>query len=394
LQLNVQQEIAAKWSKIAHDIEQAEGKTIPVLAILSVVLGIAAYVGWSIAELAAILGITQAHANDIIELFTQMPAHVANQMCNTFAFDHATDYQSESWKAPGVGRAVGPNDIVWFWDPTLSFATAGTPRIIARGIYGQNQKLILQQPGWGTVPKCQWTFSPFFVRLEGFVRLNATPQPVPAAGAVVKIACQETMTNSDGHYTLEAVPTGNFWARAGWQSPQTGEWWSVQEEVTVPIGGGPHDFVLTPPPVDFREVDMNVSGDADEGSIWAHGYNDIGGASGTIYLGPRGNPADPNDKTGWTGKWSSGGMIYQDTHQVQVDVTANLQSGGSVTGTVTTSLMHDATNVEKTETDNFGPLPPGGSTSLQVALQSGDLTPDHANVTITIYNNQSYGPAQ
>lgn len=315
LELNVKEQVAAAWNGIAEAIQSAEGTVpIPVLFALSVVLQCVSFVGWSVAGLAAILGISENSAADIIDFFSALPAHVANQICNAFASDDAADYSSDAWRTPGPGRAVGPDDIVWFWGPHRSFTPAVDGPTRVDGIYGQNRKLILQQPGWGTVARCAWAVSEGPAKVTGFASFSGT-NGEPAVGALVQIACHEAWTNSDGFYEMVA-PSGTYWGSARWQDPATGELWITQQEVKLPLLGqhAGTNFVLSPPPADFREVNINVSGDAVEGSVWAQGNWPPIGASGTVYLGPRGNPNDPGDSAGLTGQWASGPMIYQDTH--------------------------------------------------------------------------------
>lgn len=74
-------------------------------------------------------------------------------------------------------------------------------------------------------------------------------------------------------------------------------------------------------------------------------------------------------------------------------MTANLSLHGFVTGSIISTLRHDAQNIEATADDTFGPLSPGAAVTITRHLESGDLTPDQADVFITITNDQGYGPS-
>jgi hypothetical protein len=396
LQQEVRDELAAKWTSIASAIEKAEGKAIPAIFSLSLVNAAAAEAGFAVDALKAILGISADSAAAILGILTSMPEHIANQLANSFTFDNAgsADETSDAWKDPGIGRAVGPADIAWFWDGTLSMEQV-SGKTVVRGIYGQNQKLALQQPGFGTVPNCQWTLSPGPGILGGMVRLRGAPLFGPGVpGAKLTIACVQGMTNSNGFYSLN-LPAGTYWATATWQDPKTQNLWKINETVTVPFDDtGTHDFILNPPPILFREVTVAVSGDAVDTGFLAKGATPIWGCD-SILLGPRGNPADPMDTNGLTGTKPINLLPpYSDNNAVRVTVNANLLAGGYVDGTVTADMLEDG-DVEHSETVNFGPIAPGASAAIPTfSMSTGGLFPDKATVNVTINNEQSYGPPQ
>jgi hypothetical protein len=343
--------------------------------------------------LSTALGISEASATLIVDFFTSLPDHVANQLVNAFASDNAgsADYGSDAWKSPGIGRAVGPDDIVWFWDPTFSVEKSGEKTLV-RGIYGQNRKLNLYQPGFGLAPNCQWAFSPGPGNLSGMVRLKGQPMSGPGVpSATVFIACKNTTTNHDGFYSLD-LPAGKYWAQVTWQDPKTEDGWTVSEVVEIEFNGHDvHDFILNPPPLDFRQVIIDVQGDAIDTTISAKGWTPIF-SSGWILLGPRGNPADPSDTSGLTGPWDSGDMRYSEDNTVTVHVDADLSLKGHVAGSVTANLVENG-DVEHSETVKFGPLAPGSSVPIPFSMSTGaKFFPDKAAITVTINNEQGYGP--
>jgi hypothetical protein len=90
-------------------------------------------------------------SEQLVELLYDMPTDIANQVCNSFAFDcHRgapgdlycvdaagnliRDVDSDNWaSAAGVGRAVSPDNIHMFWD-----APGPSTQEIQRGLYGYN----------------------------------------------------------------------------------------------------------------------------------------------------------------------------------------------------------------------------------------------------------------
>jgi len=390
LKQEILSQMANAWdTKIAPVIATAENVPIAVLSAFAFIEAAVAYAGAAIATLAAILQITAIAAKALFSMFTDMPNHIANQICNTFAFDNAEDHTSNDWKNPGIGVAVGPDDIVWFWRATTQ-VTQEAGKTVVHGIYGQNRRLILQQPGWGKVPQCEWAFSQGPGEFLANVTLASNGLPVP--GALIVVACNSGFTDKAGKLEMR-LPAGTYWAMASWQDPQTDDFLTVSQVVTILFGGvSTNNFALNPPPVDFREIDTAVSGDAFEGSIWANGNPvDIMFSSLPIFLGPRGNPADPNDTSGLTGS-AGDRQSYASDRTVGVAVSANLLDHGYVNGTIT-STLNKPNGVMRSTTTNFGPIPPGQSESHAVHLTGDGLTPDEADLTITINNNPSYGPS-
>lgn len=277
-----------------------------------------------------------------------------------------------------------------FGKPTISFEPT-KDKTIVRGIYGENVTLQLQQPGPGSIPVCAWSYSPGPGQLSGMVRLKGQPTTGAGVGfANVSIACAETITNHDGFYALD-LAAGNYWAVATWQDPKTSDSWKINEVVKIKFGGETvHDFILNPPPIDFRQVVIDVQGDAVEGTILAKGWTPIF-SSGFIPLGPRGNPAIPSDAAGLTGTWKSGDMVFSEGRAVTVEVDANLSIKGFVTGLVTAHITHDGDS-EHTETQTFA-IAPGSSTPVIFNMSTAGWFPDVADIIVTISNEQGYGPS-
>jgi len=381
--------MADAWDTISHVIAIAENISIAVIATYGVLEQAILAAQNSIAVLATILQISNSAATALLDLFTKMPDHVANQICNTFAFDNAEDHTSNNWQQPGDGVGVGPDDIAWFWRPTTQVIQGGGKTEL-HGIYGQNRRVALQQPGWGAAPKCEWTFSPGIGEFIATVALKSNGFPIP--DALVVVACNEGYTNEQGIWE-KSLPAGSYWATASWQDPQTDDFLRVSQLVIIEYGQvASYPFELDPPPVDFREVDIAVSGDVVIGSIWASGTPVDIAFSESFLLGPRGDPANPGDTSGLTG--STGGQHnYKPDRTAGVSVSGNLLEHGFVNGTASASLNKpDNTEIGR-KTFNFGPIAPGQSEAFNVRVHGDGTFRDLASLTITIYNNQSYGPA-
>jgi hypothetical protein len=65
-------------------------------------------------------------ATDLVVGLTHMPEHVANGVCNAFAYDTPEKVNEQAWKQPGIGKSVSPDDILNYWDPRAGRWTRGT----------------------------------------------------------------------------------------------------------------------------------------------------------------------------------------------------------------------------------------------------------------------------
>ncbi len=200
-------------------IAAATAGTAPLLAALSGIPGVAP----------VLPALTTVFLTKLIELLYEMPDRIANQVCNSFAFDchrgfprdthcvdatgkEIKDVDSENWgSAPGRGAAVSPDDIHMFWDaPGPSSA-----REIQQGIYGFNTPV---QPVIAVVkrPVCELVPSTGTATLHGFVTLAGRAVP----GAVVEVNCQRTTTGrGEGDYSLAVRSGGQLRVVARFEDP-------------------------------------------------------------------------------------------------------------------------------------------------------------------------------
>ena len=103
------------------------------------------------------------------EAFSDMADDCANQICNTFASDYAGGdaKNSDRWRRPGVGRAVSPDNMM-FWDD---------PQRDGSGLWGYAEPLIYHQARVERMPVTQWRKTGGRGTLRGQVRFLGKPVP-------------------------------------------------------------------------------------------------------------------------------------------------------------------------------------------------------------------------
>jgi hypothetical protein len=135
------------------------------------------------------------------EVISDLADDCAYQITNTFAFDWATGdaKDSDRWRNPGVGRAVSPDNLM-FWDK---------PERDGRGLWGYVEPLVYHQAGVEVVPVTKWRKTDGPGTLKGAVRFQG--QPVPGAllnaGGTMAPAGNNgefSMTVMEGTYALKA----------------------------------------------------------------------------------------------------------------------------------------------------------------------------------------------
>ncbi len=205
----------------------------------------------------------------LVELLYDMPQDIANQVCNSFAFDchrgfpgdtfcldgnanPITDIDSTNWAdAAGVGRAVSPDNIHMFWDAP----GPSNPEVI-QGIYGYNRPV-----KWASyvmsVPVCKLVKSTGTARIRGQVIHNGQR----LVNADVDVACQHKVTGVEG-YDVVVKSGGQYQLSAHWWDPRT-QIWLYGEAITGRLGVDPDiaagsfhtvDILVTEPPECLRKV--------------------------------------------------------------------------------------------------------------------------------------------
>jgi hypothetical protein len=167
----------------------------------------------------------------LIELLYAMPAEIANQVCNAFAFDcyrgfpgdtgcvdgagnPISNVNSSNWSsAPGPGRAVSPDNIHMFWD-----APGPSDAETLRGLYGYNVPIQLCIGAFSR-PQCVLAPNTGTATVSGFVTYNSKI----LTGAYVSAECETTVTpGPNTPYQLTVRSGGRYKVIARYEDPKTG----------------------------------------------------------------------------------------------------------------------------------------------------------------------------
>ena len=179
---------------------------------------------------------------------------VADQLCNTFAFDAVSDLGS-TWNNPGIGVAVSPDDTKLRWDvradPTMAPPAISPAKI---NVYGHATPVVIPEPGWRITPIYRIREVIGKASVSGaVVRREVSNQPAkPVIGATVRLGCEQRLTafanrtigfqfvdTKAGRYHLQASqfvldPTTNIWL----------EWKSKREDIKLLNGDNISGVVL------------------------------------------------------------------------------------------------------------------------------------------------------
>jgi len=187
-------------------------------------------------------------------LFSDAADDLASQVVNTFAFDwsgedengnHAKD--SDRWQNPGDGRAVSPDNIKDYWD-----APAVDSEVI-RGLYGYSEKLLYRPARLEYRRVSRWVR----VEKEATLRGRVLYRGNPVAGAVVKAAGRDRLSNGSGEFEL-TIPAGSYRVEAG--KLINGWFVSTHQDVTLAEGEERAiTLILEEPDELFREVTVRGS---------------------------------------------------------------------------------------------------------------------------------------
>ena len=211
--------------------------------------------------------------DEVVELLYDMPNDIANQVCNSFAFDchrgfpgdiscvdgagnPIRDVDSTNFlDAPGVGRCVSPDNIHMFWD-----APGPSDAKTLNGLYGYNEPVALVVAVLRK-PICELVPSAGLATIYGVVRLNGKH----VRGAIVKVNCQRTTSLDNDGYQLTVRAGGFYQVVARWRDPSSGmilygERTSGKPGTDQPLSNGQSlqlDIELSEPPVYLRNVTVS-----------------------------------------------------------------------------------------------------------------------------------------
>jgi hypothetical protein len=354
-------------------------------------------------------------ASDVIDTAKDLLATtVANQLCNTFAFDAVSDLTS-TWSNPGPGVAVSPDDTMLRWDVRASpTAPPPAPSPGKINVYGNPMPVDISQPGWRLTRIYRVRKAVGKGTVHGTVvrRVQSNQLPTPVVGATVRFGCETTVTSLTRHRTAEFQFVGTKAGRYDLQAsqfvvdPTTNvgqEWKSKLEEIELQDGQTLGGLVLelVPPPGLARTVDIRSHHDIVDRVVvgkdrWGH--PDM---NGMLHLAfdPLDVKAAPSEQqnTRINDTWDQTTPEVGSGVHVRVTVVARLQkvtaSDGSENfdGAIVcdvTIVFFDTSEGETNDTlqDSGIVLKLGESHTTPYNMVSNDTVPERASGTVTITN--------
>ena len=338
---------------------------------------------------------------------------VANQICNTFASDGASDLAS-TWNNPGTGVAVSPDDTLLRWDVRAPLNAPPPP--ISPGkvnVYGHRIPVDIPQPGWRKTPiyRVRESMGKGTVRGTVVRRVKSDQLPTQVIGATVRMGCDATLTTIlEGTIGFQLVDAkaGRYLLQASIfvVDPETNvgqEWKAEPKEVVLKDGDIQNGYVLelVPPPGLARTVNITSHHDIVDRVLigkdrWGH--PDM---NGNIQLAF--DPLDVDDapdemkNTRLKDVWDQTTPEVGSGVHVRVKVDASLNEiiapDGSRTfdGTVLCDFMlwffdSDEGETNATLQELNIPLRLGESHTIPYNLVSDDTVPERASGTVTITN--------
>ena len=192
-------------------------------------------------------------------LLFDAPDDFASQMTNCFANDSCGEDAEDStaWKNPGVGRAVSPDNIL-FWDSPAQ-----------GGVYGYSEPMVYRAGDY--VPLYSWQPSVGVGGVTG--QVTYLGQPVTNASVTVESLGLELFTDGAGVFRDDLVPQGRYGIVAG--AFVEGRFLQTRGEAVINAGAVTTvNLALQPPPDYFRQVTV-------QGSIYVVDDETFGDETGT-----------------------------------------------------------------------------------------------------------------
>lgn len=201
----------------------------------------------------AAAGLSAAEITALLQV-QQIPDTVANQIVNAFANDNKETGEAW-WSKPTTGTAVGPDNIVWFWEAPRN---ADSPPL-QRGLYGFNEPSTYVRGGHVVRPTTAWRLSPGPGSLRGTVTSHG--KALDGFKASVTIGCGIAETVTSGGFSFQGIPAGIYLAKATATNPANG--WTLYGEapVAIPVFDvGSCVIELLDPDPRFRLVKVQTDG--------------------------------------------------------------------------------------------------------------------------------------
>lgn len=198
---------------------------------------------------------------------------VANQTSNAFAFD-ACESLDESWKKPGEGESVSPDDIMNFWDLKPHQGKIAHPEG-GLAIYGDTLPIQLAPPKWRRIPLfLKRDVDPGRGHVTGIAFISGTA----ISGVTLRFdfGCKTAMTtdNREESFKVE-LEAGTHFAEGfiDFPNPITGQKETFQTptplKFDVTAGGLIRIELHLEPPSDlWRVIDIHLDADIHDRSFW------------------------------------------------------------------------------------------------------------------------------
>ena len=303
--------------------------------------------------------------------------NIANQICNTFAFDWNSDEAeaSDNWKNPGTGNAVSPDNLM-FWDsPDSSKNNNGFT-----SLYGYYEEAIYMPGGWAPVDVFKWKHIETKGTLTGTV---VGSSGCNISGAEVSISgFNPFVVDSNGKFRFDNVPTGPCHVTVEFIDSNGVGYPPIESNPDIPIiEGQTSDITLVipcVPPYLVRLVTIDVNMETNWSSISAHNVPGLKDSK-SIKLDPVNHPTghlefDDNDNMG-----HPHGKLFFDIQ---------LQNDGSINVSYNAQEIDD--EVEGGTGDTWNVQRDWWRSLSNLTVSNGDpIDNDATNFNFVIHNDQA-----
>lgn len=258
---------------------------------------------------------------------------IASQLCNSFVNDNPFPPDpmhleaADAWKRPGPGKAVSPDNIL-FWDAPD-----------ANGLYGYAEPLQYREARAESYTVSRWKQVLTHGSIIGVVRSQANPVP----GALIQVYDgKETFTGADGRFRLADVPLGDY-ILSGQKVSSDGTLLSGRRPVTVASETVSANIEFAPPSDRYRLLEIFVEFNGiDHETFGSNVSYHPGSEIVEIELGPD----KLTNSTMFTYKW--GGEV-----RAEFEVKATLQPDGSIQ-TLVVGELYEGTSENTDDLDGLG----------------------------------------
>jgi hypothetical protein len=299
---------------------------------------------------------------------------IGSQLCNSFVNDNPSPPDpmhpdiADAWKRPGTGKAVSPDNIL-FWDAPD-----------ANGLYGYAEPLQYREARAESYIVSRWKQVLTHGAVSGVVRSDANL----VSGALVQLYDgKETFTGADGRFTLIDVPLGDY-VLSGQKVSLDGTLLSGRQAVTVASQSVIADLQLAPPSDRYRLLEIFVEfNGVDDETLASNESHHPGPETDEIELGPD----KLTNSTNFTYKW--GGEV-----RAEFDLKATLQPDGSIQVLVD-GRLYEGTSENTDDLDGSGYMQLSATKDSTAAgilrvNNTDENAPDYGQLAVAIRNKPNH----